>query len=503
MAAFLSHLFLAGNVCKELDLRLSRTVCLILRRVHGVFKQLLVVFSYLPMLFVHHLTVLVERVGIVVLRVAGEELASFGFRFLDNLGSKLSGQSASLSEDHVPYIVGNHAPTLLALLHLHHVHQREVLHILAERCYKWRITDARPYIRHLVEQLYQQLVLRHQRLVVLYIALVYCLEVLVEVCHKATHHTARKSRTYQERIHQSVSRTDIQTQKVVHELLYHAAHFHVGFHVYLRHAVTGILQHCLHCQEVGMPCSPREWLHTHVDVIASCSTHFEDGCHIEARTGMAMILYRYLGMRGFDACNNLPERVWTTDSCHILYTYLVGTQADKLESHLRVVFHGMDGGVGDAERALRNHPCFFGVADTRRNVAHIVKSAKRAGYVCPLRLLHLIKQLAHICRDRAHTKSVEGTVEHVGLDACLMERLRPFTHGFVGVFSEEKVDLFEPSSVGFDAGKTTHFNDGRCNTCELIYARHVFPCRLPHIAEDQAEFYFSFHDSMFILSQFS
>ena len=100
---------------------------------HGVFEELFLVLADFPLLLVHQLAILIQRVRIIVLRIALEELAAFGLRLLDDLGSQRARKTSGLSEDHIPDIVGDHAPAGLPFLHLHHIHERQVLHILAER----------------------------------------------------------------------------------------------------------------------------------------------------------------------------------------------------------------------------------------------------------------------------------------------------------------------------------------------------------------------------------
>ena len=79
------------------------------------------------------------------------------------------------------------------------------------------------------------------------------------------------------------------------------------------------------------------------------------------------------------------------------------------------------------------------------------------------------------------------------LDAGLMERLRPLADGFVGVLSIQEVDLLESAAVGLDTVETSHSDDCRRNLNQLVHARLVLSGTLPHVPEDQAEFYFSFH----------
>ena len=49
---------------------------------------------------------------------------------------------------------------------------------------------------------------------------------------------------------------------------------------------------------------------------------------------------------------------------------------------------------------------------------------------------NLVEQLANVVRYGTHTQAVQRSVQHVGLYAGLMERLRPFAYGSVWVFTE-------------------------------------------------------------------
>ena len=145
----------------------------------------------------------------------------------------------------------------------------------------------------------------------------------------------------------------------------------------------------------------------------------------------------------------------------------------------------MDRGVGDAERGLGNHASLLGILDGRYHVAWVVQSAEDAGDVGALCLLHLVEELAHVLGAWAHAETVQCAVEHVRLDASLMERLGPFADRLVGVFSVEEVHLLEATTVGFHTVEASHLDDGWSHFDELIYPRLVLASTLPHIAEDQ------------------
>ena len=90
---------------------------------HGVFEEFFLVLANFPLFLVHQLAVLIQRVRVIVLRITFEELTSLGLRLLDNLGSQRTWESSGFSKDHIPDIIGDHAPAGFPLLHLHDVHQ--------------------------------------------------------------------------------------------------------------------------------------------------------------------------------------------------------------------------------------------------------------------------------------------------------------------------------------------------------------------------------------------
>ena len=223
---------------------------------HGILKEFLIILSEFPLVFFHQLAVLIKRIGIIVLRVAVEEFTSLTFRLFHDFGRKLTRQFTGFAQQHIPNIVGYHAPTFLAFLHSHHVHHGQVLYILAERGYQRRVTYTRPYVSHFVEEFNQQFVLLHKRQVTFSLILVDRFQIGLQVRHQAAHHAARKSRTNQQRVHQTVLRADVQAEEIIHKLLYQGANLHVGFHIDLRYLETGVFQHGLHAKQVGMSGTP-------------------------------------------------------------------------------------------------------------------------------------------------------------------------------------------------------------------------------------------------------
>ena len=460
---------------------------------HGEFEEFFVVLTEIPTVLLHFLAELVELVGEVRLWVLCLKLTTLFLGHLHELRRNGARQLTSLAENHVPDGVGNHAPTLLALFHLHHVHQGEVLHILGEWSYQAGITHLWPYVSHFVEELDEQVVGSQLRLTVLHLPLVQRLEVVLQVGHQRTHHAAWKTWLHEQRVVDVVEVGDIVAEEVIAHLLNLSAHLHVGSHVDFLHLEASVLQHLLHGDDVSVTSTPREWRHTSVDVVTTSVADFEDGSHVEARASVRVVLNHDVLLQVLDASHNLAERYRTADTCHVFQTDFVSTGIDKLLGEVHVVFNSVDRGVGDAERSLGNHASLLCILDGRNHVAWVVQTAEDAGDVRALCLLHLIEELAHILWNWAHAQSVQSAVEHVSLDASLMERLCPFAHRLVGVFSVEEVHLLETTTVCFNTVETSHLDDGWSHFYELVHTRLILTSTLPHVAEDQREFYFFCH----------
>ena len=103
----------------------------------------------------------------------------------------------------------------------------------------------------------------------------------------------------------------------------------------------------------------------------------------------------------------------------------------------------------------------------------VVQAAERARNVRALGFLDLEHQFADICRNRVHTESVQASLEHMGLDAYLVERRSPLADRNVGILSIEEVHLLESAAVCLDAVEATHINDGRSHPYELVNSRLI------------------------------
>ena len=206
-----------------------------------------------------------------------------------------------------------------------------------------------------------------------------------------------------------------------------------------------------------------------------------------------MVLHHDVLLDGLDSGNNLSAAYGTADTSHILQADFLGACLNELLGQIYIVFYCVDGAVGDAERSLGNHAGFLCVLDGGDYVACVVQTAENTGDVCALGFLHLVEQLAEILGAGTHAQTVQCTVQHVGLNAGLVEGLGPFANALVGVFAIEQVHLFKTAAVGFNAVKASHSDDGGSHFYQLVYTGLVLARTLPHVAEYETEFYFSFH----------
>ena len=160
---------------------------------HGIFEELFVILAYVPFILLHQLTVFVETVRIVILRIPFKEFTAFTLRLFNNFRSEFTRQTSGFTQNHIPNIVGNHSPALFAFLHRHHVHHGQILHILTEWCNQRRITDTRPYVSHFIKQLNKKLILCHKRQITFCLVFIDRFKIGFKVSHQTPHHTARQS----------------------------------------------------------------------------------------------------------------------------------------------------------------------------------------------------------------------------------------------------------------------------------------------------------------------
>ena len=187
-----------------------------------------------------------------------------------------------------------------------------------------------------------------------------------------------------------------------------------------------------------------------------------------------MILHLDMRILLLDLAGKLGKEGRTSDSCHILETDLVATILYDLVHHTHVIFNGMDRRIGDRKRHLRDHTSFLCIFDTETKVPVVIQTAERTRYVSTLCMFNLIHKLTHISRNRVHAESVKASLEHMSLDAGLMEWSRPFAYSLVWILSEEKVHLLECTSIGLDTVEAAHIDDGRSHFLQLCDSRNIF-----------------------------
>ena len=185
------------HIFQEISFSLSTLVGLILSRMHSIFEEFFIVLTGFPFLFPHHLTIFIQLVRIIILRITCKEFTSFTFSLFHNFRSQLAGQLSCLTQNHIPDIIGNHTPAFLTFFHLDNIHHSQILYILAKRSNQTRITYTRPYICHFIKQLNKQFILSHKRQITFCLIFIDRLQIGFQIGHQATHHTTWKSRTDQ------------------------------------------------------------------------------------------------------------------------------------------------------------------------------------------------------------------------------------------------------------------------------------------------------------------
>lgn len=130
----------------------------------------------------------------------------------------------------------------------------------------------------------------------------------------------------------------------------------------------------------------------------------------------------------------------------------------------------MHGRSGNTERGLRCHAGSLGPLDAGDNVSGIIQSAENTGDIHSLSMLHLILQLTYIIGHRIHTQGIESAVQHVRLDAYLIERLAESAHGRIRILSCQQVHLFKGTAICLHTIKASHIDNGWGNTFQLILA---------------------------------
>ena len=171
------------KVSKEVFLSLTALIVAILLWVHSEFEEFFVVLTILPTILVHLLLEVVESVREQCVSINVGEFATLLLSKLYELRIDSSRNLTTLTENHTPHRVVHHHEATLALLHSEKVHQSDVLNILAEWSYQWRVANAWPYILYLVEELDQEVVHRQLFLALLLADVVDSLTHTAKVCH--------------------------------------------------------------------------------------------------------------------------------------------------------------------------------------------------------------------------------------------------------------------------------------------------------------------------------
>ena len=89
-------------------------------------------------------------------------------------------------------------------------------------------------------------------------------------------------------------------------------------------------------------------------------------------------------------------------------------------------------------------------------------------------MLNLIHQCTNIIGYRIHTECVETAIQHVSLNANLVERLTESTNSQVRILTCHQVHLLKGTTIGFYSGKTAHIDNGGRNAFQLVFTRLEF-----------------------------
>ena len=436
---------------------------------HRQFPEFFVVGTVFPAVFVHFLAEIVERIGIERARVGSNELAPLFLGQFHDFGSQFAGHLSALSENHSPDGVVHHHVASLALFEREQVEERDVLHVLRERRHQRWIAHARPHVFHLVEEFHEHVVGRKFGLALLLSLLVDDAHDAAEVRHHRAHHATRQSAAEQERRHVLVARIDEVAEPVVDEFLRERAGFHVGVHVDVGHVESLVSQHRLHADDVGMHLSPRKRLDGRVDDVGAVFADFENRCHRQSGTRVAVILDDDVGIFRLDHLRELAQKCRLTDARHVFQADFLGSGGNHLVGNRHVVVERVDGRCRDAERGLRRHSGLFRPANRGNDVARVVKSVENTRNIHALRVFHLVHQRPDVVGHGIHAQRIQAAVEHVGLDAHLVERLAEGSHGVVRILASQQVHLLEGSAIGFHTGKAAHLDNHRSNALQLVF----------------------------------
>ena len=172
-----------------------------------------------------------------------------------------------------------------------------------------------------------------------------------------------------------------------------------------------------------------------------------------------MILDDDIRMLGLDGLCQRAEHGGLSDTGHILQANLLGACGYQLISNTGVILHGVYGRRGNAERGLGRHATFLSPFDAWDDVTCIVQTAEDTRNIHSLRVLHLIHQGAHIVRHGIHTQGIQATIEHVGLNTCLVEWFAECPYSSIGVLTRHEVHLLKGTAIGLHTTEAAHVDD--------------------------------------------
>ncbi len=133
----------------------------------------------------------------------------------------------------------------------------------------------------------------------------------------------------------------------------------------------------------------------------------------------------------------------------------------------------------------------------------IVEAAEGTSDVGALFFLHLEHQLPYVGWHWVHSECIQSPFQHVGLNARLVERSRPFADSHVRILSEKQVHLLECASVSFHAVETAHVYDCWRHSHQLIHPWDIFTGGLPHVPVHQGKLYFFCHNSLIYFDKYN
>ena len=125
----------------------------------------------------------------------------------------------------------------------------------------------------------------------------------------------------------------------------------------------------------------------------------------------------------------------------------------------------------DTQGSLWGHAGGLGPLHGRNDVTHIVQTAEDTGDINALRMLYLVLQLTHIIGHRIHTQRIQTAIEHVCLDAHLVERFTECPNGSVWILTCQQVYLLEGTTIGLHTVEHAHVDNGWCDTLQLVFTR--------------------------------